>query len=147
MRPRVPRDSEKIGQQTLPPCSLAMADLNFQVKHAHLLQLHPRFVAGTENTIKPLSSTQCVGSVVANFAGPLCYELFGRPQPCETHYLSFLPGLRWFEAQKRLRSVKTLSSTCGVGTIVAGFARQFLLLTFRVPHPCEIHCLSLFPGM
>ena len=56
----------------------------------------------------------------------------------------------WFalvRGAKKAKVSETLSSTCGVGTIVADFARQFLLLTFRVPHPCEIHCLSLFPGM
>ena len=47
--------------------------------------------------------------------------------------------------EEKLRSVKTLSSTWGVGTIVADFARQFFSrLTFRVPHPCEIHRLSFF---
>ena len=35
MRPRVPRDSEKSGQQTLAPYSLAMADLNLEVKVSH----------------------------------------------------------------------------------------------------------------
>ena len=157
-----PQIPEEPGQkQALPLYRLAMADHNFQVKrlqraHAHLLQLHPRFIAGTKSTINVRENPEVRHSVLGVLSLILqglfstnffFYELFGHPQPCETHYLSFLPGLRWFEAQKRLRSVKTLSSTCGVGTIVADFARQFLLLTFRVPHPCEIHCLSLFPGM
>ena len=52
-----PQIPEEPGQkQALPPYSLAMADLSFQVKrlqraHAHLLQLHPRLMVGTESTI------------------------------------------------------------------------------------------------
>ena len=49
--------------------------------------------------------------------------------------------------EEKLRSVKTLSSTWGVGTIVADFARQIFATNFSGATPMRNSPSVLFSGM